>query len=219
MASRKNDLSSTGRLNDGFKQRIVGALVLVALAVIFLPSLFDREGTRYIDITSQIPPAPDIEPIEIAAPQPVEGVAPAPEPEDVFQPEPVSEQAQSTASQSNPETAREAAATAKSGDASPESKPSSRPAPPVSEPVLDERGLPRSWVVQVASYREQSRADRLRDRLLGEGFKAYTRSASTDRGTFVRVFVGPKVDRADAEASKQELDQLLSAQTLVMRLK
>ena len=80
MASREHNPPRGGRLNDGFKQRIVGALVLAALAVIFLPSLFDREGARYIDVTSQIPPAPDIQPIEIAAPEPVVGVAPAPAP-------------------------------------------------------------------------------------------------------------------------------------------
>ncbi|AOS98600.1 cell division protein DedD [Microbulbifer aggregans] len=213
MASRNNDLSSTGRLNDGFKQRIVGALVLVALAVIFLPSLFDREGARYIDITSKIPPAPDIQPIEIAQPQPAQDVAPAPEPEAVFQP--VAVTGQSTAVEPKPEP-REASQSAAAAQTETEA---AKPAPVKREPVLDERGLPRSWVVQVASYREQVRADRLRDRLMDEGFKAYTRSASTDKGTFVRVYVGPKVDRADAEATKQELDQLLAAQTLVMRLK
>ncbi|WP_237065795.1 SPOR domain-containing protein [Microbulbifer guangxiensis] len=211
MASQKNDLSSTGRLNDGFKQRIVGALVLLALAVIFLPSLFDREGARYIDITSQIPPAPDIQPIEIATAQPLDDVAPAPEPEAVFQPVAVTE----PAPEAKPEPAK-----ALPADAAPATGPSAEePAPEKQAPVLDENGLPISWVVQVASYREQDRADRLRDRLMDEGFKAYTRSASTDRGTFVRVFVGPKVDRADAETAKQELDQLLAAQTLVMRLK
>ncbi|GAA5523750.1 cell division protein DedD [Microbulbifer aestuariivivens] len=211
MASRHNDLSSTGRLNDGFKQRIVGALVLIALGVIFLPSLFDREGARYIDMTSQIPPAPDIQPIEIAAPQPVEGIAPAPEAGAIFQPQPVSEQQPSAAPA--PQAVASAPTTTPATAASPQS------APAVTESVLDERGLPRAWVVQVASYREQAQADALRDRLMDAGYKAYTRSASTAKGDFVRVFVGPKVERGDAEAVKRELDQLLSAQTLVMRLK
>ncbi|MFC6978887.1 SPOR domain-containing protein [Microbulbifer taiwanensis] len=74
-------------------------------------------------------------------------------------------------------------------------------------------------MVQVASYREESRAEKLRSRLLDEGYKAYTRAVTTSKGRFVRVFVGPKVSRADAQAAKQELDQLLKAQTLVLKFK
>ncbi|MEY4590562.1 MAG: hypothetical protein RL497_2638 [Pseudomonadota bacterium] len=44
-------------MDDGLKQRIVGALVLLALLVIFLPVLFDRNRVEPVDRTSQIPPA------------------------------------------------------------------------------------------------------------------------------------------------------------------
>ncbi|SDZ90264.1 SPOR domain-containing protein [Microbulbifer marinus] len=211
MASRDHNPPRGGRLNDGFKQRIVGALVLVALAVIFLPSLFDREGARYIDVTSQIPPAPDIRPIEIAAPEPVAGVAPAPAPEAAFQPE-VPEQF------SNPK--RESVASVAESD---QEKTEQAEKPQVEKkdpaPVLDPQGLPIAWVVQVASYRDEARADKLRARLMDKGYKAYTRAVTTSKGQFVRVFVGPSVSKADAQAVKRELDQLLKAQALVLRLK
>lgn len=211
MASRKTDSPAPrrGRLNDGFKQRIVGALVLAALAVIFLPSLFDREGARYINTTSQIPAAPDIQPIEIAEPQVVEGAGPVPEPEELFQPEPVeqSSTAEAEESQDRPkESAPEENAekeVAKTEDSS---------------PVLDAEGLPHAWVVQVASYGDAARAEKLRTRLMDEGYKSYTRAVTTSKGRFVRVFVGPKVSKADARAAKLELDQLLKAQTLVLKL-
>lgn len=77
--------------------------------------------------------------------------------------------------------------------------------------------MPVAWVVQAASYSEASRADKLRDRLMDEGYKAYTRTVTTDKGRFVRVFVGPKISEADARVLKRELDQLLETQTLVMR--
>ncbi|WP_323844917.1 SPOR domain-containing protein [Microbulbifer magnicolonia] len=211
MASRDHKPPRGGRLNDGFKQRIVGALVLVALAVIFLPTLFDREGARYIDVTSQIPPAPDIQPIEIAAPEPVAGVAPAPAPDEAFQPE-VVEQA-SNANAEKPDVAVNSAA--EQSDSAAKGQTPEKD----SAPVLDAQGLPVAWVVQVASYREESHAEKLRNRLMDEGYKAYTRSVTTGKGRFVRVFVGPKTSKADALAVKQELDQLLKAQTLVLQFK
>ena len=47
------------------KQRIIGTLVLGALGLIFLPLLFDFDNPQQIDTTSQIPPAPPIEPVNI----------------------------------------------------------------------------------------------------------------------------------------------------------
>ncbi len=215
MASRDPDFEKRalrgGRLNDGFRQRIVGALVLAALAVIFLPTLFDREGARYIDVTSQIPPAPDIKPIEIAPPEPVAGAAPAPAPEEAFQPAVVEQR-------SNPEPIKPESV---AGTAAEETEKTEQPQKPKQDSslILDAQGLPIAWVVQVASYREESRAEKLRGRLMDEGYKAYTRAVTTDKGRFVRVFVGPKVSKADALAAKHELDQLLKAQTLVLRFK
>lgn len=46
-------------MDDGVKQRIVGAFVLVALAVIFVPVFFDRERIAPVDRESQIPLAPE----------------------------------------------------------------------------------------------------------------------------------------------------------------
>lgn len=211
MASRERGPAKRGRLNDGFKQRIVGALVLAALAVIFLPTLFDREGARYIDSTSQIPPAPDVLPIEIAQPEPVAEAAPAPAPNDAFQPELVKQN-----SKAEP---KESENISRVSEKPPQKPAGPEKAQPDSSPVLDSAGLPISWVVQVASYSDVARAEKLRNRLMDEGYKAYTREVNTSKGRFVRVFVGPKVSKADAQAVKRELDQMLKAQTLVLRFK
>ncbi|WP_346836980.1 SPOR domain-containing protein [Microbulbifer sp. SAOS-129_SWC] len=209
MASREP--ARRGRLNDGFRQRIVGALVLIALAVIFLPSLFDREGTRYIDMTSQIPPAPDIEPIEMAAPEPVADAAPAPPADTLFQPEVVE--------QRSPEPAETPQKASEPKKAEPQKPAKEALAKQDSGPLLDAKGLPMAWVVQVAAYRDKARAEKLRDKLMDDGYKAYTRAVTTDKGHFVRVFVGPKVSKTDAESVKRELDQMLGASTLVLRFK
>lgn len=210
--------AARGRLNDGFKQRIVGALVLAALAVIFLPTLFDREGARYIDVTSQIPPPPDIQPIEISEPTPVEGGEPVPEPEEIFQPQPLERPLEDVGERDSGTGPEKTESSADAASGAEKAEPPQK-AQQDSAPVLDADGLPVAWVVQVASYSESSRADKLRARLLDEGYKAYIRAATTDKGRLSRVFVGPKVSEEDARAVKQELDQLLAVQTLVMRFR
>lgn len=88
----RRDFCSIGRrrlkpLDDGLKQRVVGALVLLALAVIFLPVLFDRDPMTPVDRESQIPAAPQVIRVEIGAPTVPEDIAPAPEPELMYVPE------------------------------------------------------------------------------------------------------------------------------------
>ncbi|MCK7595775.1 SPOR domain-containing protein [Microbulbifer sp. CAU 1566] len=242
-----NRSASRRRLNDGVKQRIVGALVLAALAVIFLPTLFDREGARYIDVTSQIPAPPDIKPIVIAEPQPVDGIdtappvnevfqpdfveqkAPAPDPETVTlppEPEPAEAIASKSASKAAPKVAPEetVAAAAPVRKAEPvtdepvtEKQPEPEPQLPAEETQLDDQGLPEGWVVQVAAYKESASAERMRGKLMDAGFRAYTRAVDTPKGRFVRVFVGPKLSRVDAQSDKRKLDKLLKTETLILR--
>lgn len=73
-------------LDEKLKQRLVGVMVLVALAIIFLPSLFHRKELVEIDTTTQIPPAPNIEPVVIAPPTKPENIE-IPPPQELFRPQ------------------------------------------------------------------------------------------------------------------------------------
>ena len=74
-------------MDDGLKQRLIGAIVLLALGVIFLPVLFDRDPIKPVDQTTAIPPKPERITITISEPEPVEDIDLAPEPEDMFIPD------------------------------------------------------------------------------------------------------------------------------------
>jgi len=69
-------------MNDGLKQRIIGALVLLALGIIFLPVIFDRERIVPVDRNSQIPPEPAHQILTLPEPP----VAPRPKSDDIAQP-------------------------------------------------------------------------------------------------------------------------------------
>ena len=80
----------------------------------------------------------------------------------------------------------------------------------VDEPgqILDQNGLPIGWSLQVASFRDQDNALRLRAsiRLLGHG--SYVLRSLTNEGIFFQVLVGPSLDRN----ALLEVGQQLSAE-------
>lgn len=175
-------------MDDGLKQRIVGAIVLVAIGVVFVPVIFDRERIEPLDRQSQVPPAPSIEPVRIEAASPPREQEPVPSGEDIYVPEQGNE--------------RESSVNLKE-----------------KSPVLDEQGTPNSWVLQIASYRFAGHAKERRDRLIKEGYTAFTREVKTERGTMTRLYVGPNLDKGKIIAAKKAIDEMLGVNTVVLRFK
>ena len=58
---------------------MVGALVLIALGVVFWPVIFVQSERQPLDRTSQVPPMPKLRSMQIEAPEPVTDLAPASE--------------------------------------------------------------------------------------------------------------------------------------------
>ncbi|HMU65732.1 MAG TPA: SPOR domain-containing protein [Cellvibrionaceae bacterium] len=209
-------------MDDGLKQRIVGALVLLALLVIFLPVLFDRNRVEPVDPTSQIPPPVSVPAAPINAPQ-VANVAEAdmaPPPAQMLVPaENLAEKPEQIAAQ----TAKlEAAKTAKNDAAKADSKNTlkltkSESVKPVLEaPKLNNKGSAEAWLLQAASYKTAAQAKKLRDDLAAKGFNAYTRELTTPKGLVVRVFIGPKFDKATALEQKKRIDELFKLNVLLL---
>jgi DedD protein len=184
-------------VDDGLKQRLVGAFVLLALGVLFIPVVFDRDGRLSVDRTSQIPPAPKVTPL-VKIPDPVrpEGIEPAKVPEQMYK------LVESEAVKPSPSDAPAKAA--------------AQPVKSVNE-GLTSKGIPKAWTVQLVSYKTVNKASALRDKLIKDGYKAYTRTLKTSKGTVTRVYVGPKVEKAKAFAVKRQLDKSLKVESLVLR--
>ncbi len=183
-------------VNENLKQRIVGALVLVALAVIFVPLLFDFSGRQEVDTTSQIPPRPEIQAVEIAEPVRPKDIVPAKSDEDMFQ--------------FGVETKVEETSTDK------ESQPlvKETPAPEKVEmtlkdekPALSSEGIPVAWVLQIGSFRDKAKAKALLEDLLKDGYKAFIREKKDANGSLSRVFVGPLVLKKKLVQQKSAIDK------------
>ncbi|MGE8112996.1 MULTISPECIES: SPOR domain-containing protein [Pseudomonas] len=204
-------------LDKGMKQRMVGALVLVALAVIFLPMLFSRQDEmRQVQVDAPQAPAmptlPEvkIEPVTVPEPQPLpeqpeqpeqppvvvsESTAPVKAPSQPITPSP---QAQAPVqAQPKPQATVQTPAAA----AKPATPVATAPAPAPSK--IDVNGLPVSWSIQLASLSSRAGAENLQKTLRSQGYNAYIRSA----GGMNRVYVGPLIERAEADKLKDVINR------------
>ncbi|HJN96357.1 MAG: hypothetical protein CMQ15_12815 [Gammaproteobacteria bacterium] len=190
-------------MKPGTKQRIVGTVVLLALALIFLPIIFDGQGSYQNQISSRIPATPVV-PI-LAEPQQVRPVIIA----DVEAAEAEPTDAEPTDGEL---TEAEPAPTANS-ETTPEPATSrvevstSEPAFTRDIPSLDSSDLPQGWSVRLGSFSDESNANTLLKRLQAAGYKAYTRAIASEQGALTGVFVGPWLERSRVLDYQERLQQ------------
>ncbi|EOT7836391.1 SPOR domain-containing protein [Pseudomonas aeruginosa] len=208
-------------LERGLKQRIVGALVLIALAVIFLPMLFTREDESR-QVVVEAPPRPQSPAMPSVEVQPTEVPELQPGEEDIA-PEIVQEGSPAAAGQPSqpigglpttpPATQPPAQAQAQAPAASQPQPPAAPPSPPPAEKRLDANNLPQSWSVQLASLSNRARAEELQKTLRSQGYNAYIRSFDGMN----RVFVGPVIQRAEADRLRDQLSKQQKLNGFVVR--
>jgi DedD protein len=177
------------------KQRLVGAVVLVALGVIFIPMLLEGPDQTLVPEMEALP-----EPIDRQLSQPLDDF-PAPdaiplEPQESVvlgdpEPEPTEEN-----------TPEEAAPPPAAKTDRQEEPLSPLPAP---EEKTSQPGPLGSWVVQAGSFSSEQNALRLRDKLREAGFVTQVEKARVGGKSHYRVRVGPFLERADAEKSQKRL--------------
>lgn len=207
----------------GMRERLSGAVILIALAVIFVPMLFDEPSPRserpqpVLTIDQPI----DVERRDVPEPQPPSGLgemgAPVPREEATPTAEVVDDEvAQELAEAADPpadppddpiaELARAADQRLAEGASREPDSPSPAPAPaPAGE-----------WAVQVGSFGEPANAERLEGELREQGFNAYRRARDNDLTT---VYVGPYDSSEAGERAMGELKSRANLQGLLVRVR
>ncbi len=178
------------------KQRLVGAIVLVALGVIFIPMLLEGPDQTPVPKMDALP-----EPVDRQRSKPL-GAFPAPDA--------IPEEGEESIVRADPEPEPEPVAEPQS-DATQtpaQSLPTPEPLPPPVErakkPATPAPAL-ASWVVQAGSFSSQQNALRLRDKLRKAGFATQVEKAWVAGKAHYRVRVGPFLQRVDADKSRQQL--------------
>jgi DedD protein len=217
-------------VDEGLKRRLIGATVLVSLAVIFLPMLL--EDKPVVDTTldeSNIPPRPEGNFSSRVLPLESESLSTLPEPDSSEQV--ADSQVEAVAQQEPPglfepevgqkeptpvETARETPAVPEDTPKEARSEPV-KPAEISTAPKLAE-GVP-AWVVQVGSFSKRDNADRVSNELKEKSFQAFVEEKEVKGKTYYRVLVGPETDRAEAGKLWEKVKPALEKWKLVSRLR
>ncbi len=193
-------------MNQGAKQRIVGTVVLLALALIFLPIIFDGNGSYQAPVSSRIPEAPVIS----ILPEPLQS-----RPVIVGDIEPNPTTSATNSRSDITDTATVEVPVAELTDIVEVTE--SEPVFSREVPQLTNSGLPQAWSVRLGSFSDADNADKLILRLQAAGYKAYTRSIESEQGSLTGVFVGPWLDRAQVNEYQQKLQQEFNLAGLVVR--
>ena len=195
------------------KQRLVGAIVLVALGVIFIPMLLEGPNSELVpemeplpELTGQrssmelggFPDAGDV-PVEADVAVVQADIVVPPNPGDELQPQPNE--------------------TAEVEIAAPEPIVEPLPVPPkpatTPEPAKPAGPL-GNWVVQMGSFSSEQNALRLRDKLRKAGFVTQVEKVRVDAKSHYRVRVGPYLERAEADRDQAKLDKQLNLKGRVL---
>lgn len=197
------------------KQRLVGALILVALGVVFWPIIFVARDGDTRELRVAVPEAPPVDLSPLPAPDSAalrraplaqaqvqaQGAEQGPAPEffdsDPHVPEPLP------------------ALPARANTQPPVSLEQARET--LQAPAIDADGLPIAYALQVATIGQRERAETLRDELLKAGYKGYLQRLRRDDRTLYRVLVGPRYQRDDLAPVKEAVDRTWRVESLIIR--
>jgi DedD protein len=193
------------------KQRLVGAIVLVALGVIFIPMLLESPDRNLVPEMEPLP-----EPGERSIGQPLERFPVAGEmpvqpdrsvlqtdsaPDAQAEPDEVVTDEGGGRTQALPLPEPETPEPAEME--TPRTETAVEPVAVDSKPA--EPGPLGNWVVQMGSFSSEQNALRLRDRLRKAGFVTQVEKVQVSGKPLFRVRVGPYLERAEAEGDQKKL--------------
>jgi DedD protein len=204
-------------MDPALKQRLIGAAVLVALAVIFLPMLIGgpEPTAPRSEVSLDMPPAPErpLQTREIPLTLPVVGTpAPTVEPDAVVTVDADRvPRVDARPEEAAPATAADTVATVPpAATATPAVRPVATPAPAASAatPATPAPAPPAAapagtrFVVNLGSYGNPANAEALRTRLRQAGLLVYGEPIEVDGKPATRLRAGPYGTRAEAEAAR-----------------
>ncbi|MEE9552256.1 MAG: SPOR domain-containing protein, partial [Gammaproteobacteria bacterium] len=180
--------------------RLVGAAVLVILAVIFIPMLLDDAPDTDNEITrSNIPPKPETNFSSRIIPIPEEEIKAGDlSTKEKITPKKITQKKEATKS------VIKQAVEAKSLEKI-----------KVQEEVVDRVGL-SAWVVQLGSFSNEDNAQELNKKLRDAGYPAFVEPLKQKTSVVYRVRVGPELKRSDAQSLRDRLKNSMQLDGIVV---
>jgi len=203
-------------VEERVKQRLVGAIVLVALAVIFVPMILQGPGEGN-GSGADLPPPPKVVQESLPTVPAPQQVPPTPR-DGVALGSPQGEAAPAAGGTAG--ASGSAQNSAPTPPPAPATVPQKQEAPAPSEdkavpPAADTDSQLTAWVVQVGSFTRLDNARALSDKLKAKGFTAFVQQAVTADGKVYRVEVGPVLTRPEGDALQGRLQTQMQLKGIV----
>ena len=193
------------------KHRVVGAIILVVLAVILVPLILrDRAPSEPIPQNAEMP-APDnrvvvtpLTPVPLPDNSAPTAIKIIPSLAATVTPAPATPAANDQA-----EPTQTASTPAEVSATSPPSKAASKPSAP------PKAALAKGWIVQVGAFSHTNNATRLKENLVRHGYAPELDKISINHGQGVRVRVGPYPREAEARTAQARIQHELGIKGVV----
>jgi len=194
-------------MEQTLKQRLIGAIVLVSLAVIFIPIILEGPDDEWTPRSHSIPAQPQM---DYRADMELELPPHTPVLDETVAMEVIRQEQSESEPQPAVETVKTEAvlATVPEPVKAPEPvKVEPKPAPPDKQivQVAPKTEPLKGWYVQVGSFGQEMNAMGLRDRLVASGFQVRLQDIELGKKHAYRVLVGPSTSRTTAEKQPQKL--------------
>ena len=195
-------------MTSALKNRLVGTIIIVALAVIFLPDFLDGKKQTNREPFVSVPANPPIKPIVEPEPFPSERVARAAVPEvEVEEAEALDDVYESQEKTELQASELQASDDTQTTSTSPKPK-DELASQTVIEASNDLAEEDAGWVIQLGSFRHEKNVKSLLAKLERAGYRAFSRKIQTSSGLLNKVFVGPDLDKQKLESALPHLKEL-----------
>ena len=205
-------------MTSALKNRLVGTIIVVALAVIFLPDFLDgkKQINRepFVSVPANPPKKPIVEPESFPSERVAKAAVPAVEIEEetALDDEPVSSGADDNGTSDEATVAKAPAVKAFEE----EDKLASQTVVDTKSDAADDDA---GWVIQLGSFRHEKNVKALLAKLEKAGYRAFSRKIQTSSGPLNKVFVGPDLDKKKLESALPHLKELTSLKGKVTTFK
>lgn len=195
-------------MNSALQNRLVGTVIIVALAVIFLPDLLDGKKQTKQDIQVSIPKVPEVlsmqqpSEVDIEALNQQAQITASIELETAVDDEPSTELESSRPTMSIP-TTNNASSELNMQPQNPNASLANQTQILIADPQ-DSAG----WVVQLGSFRHQKNVRELINVLEKAGYRTFSRPVQTPSGELTKVFVGPEIEQEKLKMALPHLNEI-----------
>jgi len=210
-------------LSTPFQNRLVGTVIVAAIAIIFLPDLLDGDKKTYQEEFEKIPQSPKVDFSPKNQSFPSEKIANLPQDElsdDIALDDASADKAGANKVEIANKTSSNTASNSKKVKINTLAKQDD-----ITEVIQKKKNnrLPetaiakQAWVIQLGSFRHKNNVEELVNKLKAKGYTVFTKPIKTKNGNLTKVFVGPELIKSSLEKKIPALKQLTDVQGKMAR--